>query len=175
MATHSNILAWRIPWTEARVGLQSIGSHRVRWDWSSLACIARKYLKTLNSVRLLPVRFRISYPGLAQEWSPISWSEKNINEIANSVFELLFKKHWIFTKFFTLCSQMSSRRAYSRHSGQPFWMEVALLVTLDSSINSFRSKVHCDLLVGSVVKKVCLKPRVSSLAAHLDANKVQSL
>ena len=26
MATHSNILAWRIPWTEEPTGLQSMGS-----------------------------------------------------------------------------------------------------------------------------------------------------
>ena len=30
MATHSSILAWRIPWTEEPGGLQSIGSQRVR-------------------------------------------------------------------------------------------------------------------------------------------------
>ena len=30
MATHSNILAWRIPWTKEPGGLQSIGSQRVR-------------------------------------------------------------------------------------------------------------------------------------------------
>ena len=29
MATHSSILAWRIPWTEEPRGLQSIGSHTV--------------------------------------------------------------------------------------------------------------------------------------------------
>ena len=29
MATHSNILAWRIPWTEEPGGLQPVGSHRV--------------------------------------------------------------------------------------------------------------------------------------------------
>ena len=29
MATHSSILAWRIPWTEVLGGLQSIGSQRV--------------------------------------------------------------------------------------------------------------------------------------------------
>ena len=29
MATHSSILAWRIPWTEELDGLQSMGSHRV--------------------------------------------------------------------------------------------------------------------------------------------------
>ena len=30
MATHSSILAWRIPWTEEPGGLQSIVSQRVR-------------------------------------------------------------------------------------------------------------------------------------------------
>ena len=30
MATHSSILAWRIPWTEEPGGLQFIGSQRVR-------------------------------------------------------------------------------------------------------------------------------------------------
>ena len=29
MATHSSILAWRIPWTEKTGGLQSMGSQRV--------------------------------------------------------------------------------------------------------------------------------------------------
>ena len=32
MATHSSILAWRIPWTEDPGGLQSMGSQRVRHD-----------------------------------------------------------------------------------------------------------------------------------------------
>ena len=29
IATHSSVLAWRIPWTEEPGGLQSMGSHRV--------------------------------------------------------------------------------------------------------------------------------------------------
>ena len=32
MATHSSILAWRIPWTEEPGGLQSVESQRVRHD-----------------------------------------------------------------------------------------------------------------------------------------------
>ena len=32
MATHSSVLAWRIPWTEEPGGLQSVGSQRVRRD-----------------------------------------------------------------------------------------------------------------------------------------------
>ena len=37
MATHSNMLAWKIPWTEEPGRLQSMGSQRVRHDWSDLA------------------------------------------------------------------------------------------------------------------------------------------
>ena len=32
MATHSSILAWRVPWTEEPGGLQSMGSQRVGHD-----------------------------------------------------------------------------------------------------------------------------------------------
>ena len=32
MATHSSILAWRIPWTEEPGGLQSMGSQRVGYN-----------------------------------------------------------------------------------------------------------------------------------------------
>ena len=40
VATHSSILAWRIPGTEEPGGLPSMGSHRVRHDWSGLAVAA---------------------------------------------------------------------------------------------------------------------------------------
>ena len=40
MATHSSVLAWRIPGTEEPVGLPSMGSHRVRHDWCDLAAAA---------------------------------------------------------------------------------------------------------------------------------------
>ena len=35
MATHSNILAWRIPWTEEPGGLQSMGLQTVGHNWAS--------------------------------------------------------------------------------------------------------------------------------------------
>ena len=41
MATRSSILAWRIPGTGEPGGLPSMGSHRVRHDWSDLAAAAR--------------------------------------------------------------------------------------------------------------------------------------
>ena len=41
MATHSSVLAWRIPGTADPSRLPSMGSHRVRHDWSDLAAAAK--------------------------------------------------------------------------------------------------------------------------------------
>ena len=40
MATHSSVLSWRITGMGEPVGLPSMGSHRVRHDWSDLAAEA---------------------------------------------------------------------------------------------------------------------------------------
>ena len=42
VATHSSVLAWRIPGMEEPGGLLSMGSHRVGHDWSDLAAAAAK-------------------------------------------------------------------------------------------------------------------------------------
>ena len=49
MATHSCILAWRIPWSEEPCGLQSMGSQSVRQDWPTFTYLSTKgiyYKKT---------------------------------------------------------------------------------------------------------------------------------
>ena len=40
MATHSSVLAWRIPGMGEPRGLPSMGSHTVGHDWSDLAAAA---------------------------------------------------------------------------------------------------------------------------------------
>ena len=45
MATHSSVLAWRIPGTGEPGGLPSMGSHRVGHDWSDLAAVAAATFK----------------------------------------------------------------------------------------------------------------------------------
>ena len=42
MATHSSVLAWRIPGTGEPGGLPSMGSHRVGHDWSGLAAAGKE-------------------------------------------------------------------------------------------------------------------------------------
>ena len=48
MATHSSVLAWRIPGTGEPGGLPSMGSHRVRHDWSNLAAASAFALACLR-------------------------------------------------------------------------------------------------------------------------------
>ena len=45
IATHSSVLAWRIPGTGEPGGLPSMGSHGVRHDWSDLAAAAAAVYK----------------------------------------------------------------------------------------------------------------------------------
>ena len=64
MATHSSILAWRIPWTEEPGGLQSMGSQRVGHDWSdsfNALCSVCKLLHNLqyNHACMIPLSFKI--------------------------------------------------------------------------------------------------------------------
>ena len=46
MATHSSVLAWRIPGMGEPGGLLSMGLHRVGHDWSDLAAAAAATQKT---------------------------------------------------------------------------------------------------------------------------------
>jgi len=49
LVTHSNILAWKIPWTEELCGLQSTGSQRVGHDWVTNVHISKLIkIQTLN-------------------------------------------------------------------------------------------------------------------------------
>ena len=63
MATHFNILAWRIPWTEEPGGLQSMGLQIVGHDWSNLARTPREACiwshPLLSSAPSSPLQFTI--------------------------------------------------------------------------------------------------------------------
>ena len=79
MATHSSILAWRIPWTEQPDGLQSVGFHRVGHDWSSLACMSVFY--TYSNIYYSLSSFLFSEDAnfsLASFWLPSVWQLSSV-------------------------------------------------------------------------------------------------
>ena len=44
MAIHSSTIAWKIPWTEEPVRLQSVGSQRVGHDWATSLSLSVAYI-----------------------------------------------------------------------------------------------------------------------------------
>ena len=84
MATHSSVLAWRIPGTGEPVGLPSMGLHRVGHDWSNLAarfviaflprckCLLLSWLQSPSAVILEPQKIKsvtisIVFPSICYE------------------------------------------------------------------------------------------------------------
>ena len=77
MATHSSVLAWRIPGTGEPGGLPSVGSHRVRHNWSDLAA-------AIHITTNLHIALHLS------EWLS-KWTQiKNIGEGVVPFFNSLF-------------------------------------------------------------------------------------
>ena len=60
MATHSSVLAWRLPGTAEPGGLPSMGLHSVGHDWSnSAAATPYQYIETVHSVPSLCIKMYI--------------------------------------------------------------------------------------------------------------------
>ena len=69
MATHSSILAWRIPWMEKPGRLQSMGSQRVWHDWATSLSL---FSLQLSFVFTLWPSFFLSLPPL-NLFTSLSW------------------------------------------------------------------------------------------------------
>ena len=91
MATHSSVLAWRIPGTGEPSGLPSMGSHRVRNNWSDLAADVcwkqrQRRWKVYCSVSG-PRDIQNSY--MAKTWNKTSLWQKNLPSRTIRAFSLL--------------------------------------------------------------------------------------
>ena len=97
MATHSSVLAWRIPGMGQPGGLPSMGSHRVRHDWSDLAAAAHasKVMLKIPQARLqqyvnrefpdVQVGFRKGR-GTSDQIANICWIIKKAREFQKNVY-----------------------------------------------------------------------------------------
>ena len=82
MATHSSVLAWRIPGTREPGGLPSMGSHRVGHNWSDLAGAAAAADLSWRSVILMYYTIRFEFLAVSsvvfevaywrRKWQPTS-------------------------------------------------------------------------------------------------------
>ena len=93
LATHSSVLAWRIPGTGEPGGLPSMGSHRVGHDWSDLAAAAA---------------------------AGSSCSQLRLNTInMYSLFGLINWFGWVLTKWIILWSSWLIENAKTKCTRQP--------------------------------------------------------
>ena len=99
MATHSSVLAWRIPWTEEPGGLPSMGSHRVEHDLSDLAAAADTPSELLALYHSLQTEV-VSNP---QRLS------RAPNHTSHCQIRQMTKGHMTFEKIYTLLSKKRQR------------------------------------------------------------------
>ena len=69
MATHSSVLAWRIPGTGEPGGLPSMGSHRVGHNWSDLAAGAETFIWDYQQEEFAEVKAGRKSKG--PKWTPV--------------------------------------------------------------------------------------------------------
>ena len=68
MATHSRILAWRVPWTEEPAGLQSMGWQRVEQDWMTKHTAHKAFIN--NTAMLVRPECLAALKGRRRRWHP---------------------------------------------------------------------------------------------------------
>ena len=98
MATHSSVLAWRIPGMREPGGLPSLGSHRVGHHWSDLAAAAADSL-WLISWKIFS--FWLSMPLLYYLSAQPSWISQKFN-LSTSV-NSEFKVEWLLPTILLKC------------------------------------------------------------------------
>ena len=134
MATHSSVLAWRIPGTGEPGGLPSMGSHRVGPDWSDLAAAAAAGLPvpnpsqhqglsdsmdmSLSNLRELVMDREVwcAAIGWSQSRTRLSdWTELNWTELRSPCFPLF----WCPEFFATQCGYRSPSAPTSQIRSSP--------------------------------------------------------
>ena len=99
MATHSSVLAWRIPGMGEPGGLPSVGSHRVGHDWSDLAAAAVYLLTALTSAE----------GTWGDSWEHREATGEQVSAPVSPSFSLLSCRWWVSPS-----SQLSSFRVACR-------------------------------------------------------------
>ena len=88
MATHSSILAWRIPWTEGPGRLQSMESQRGRHSW-------------VTDTHTVPLPFNLNL-----EWSCLYLPKTSCRDFGRNYIKLVsigVKGYWFFQSMNTVC------------------------------------------------------------------------
>ena len=100
MATHSSVLAWRIPGMGEPGGLLSMGLHRVGHDWSNLATtIKKKNTKNIQNET-------------KTKWQQQQKTFDRFEEFANRAVEILFKMTNLKQRTTKTCEEIRKYATY---------------------------------------------------------------
>ena len=163
IATHSRVLAWRIPGTGEPSGLPSMGSHRVRHDWRDLAAAAAPNIGALQYVRqmLTIMKWEINgntiivgdfnTPLIPMDWSTKQQISKETQALNDTKDQLgltdIYRTFHPKTMNFTFSS--SAHRTFSRidhilghKSSFGKFKKIEIISTILSDINAVRYQVQ---------------------------------
>ena len=100
MATHSSVLAWRIPGTGEPGGLLPMGLHRVRHNWSDLAAAAGLQFREGNGTPLQYSCLENSMDGGAW-WATVHGVAKSQTWLSDFTFTFMhWRRKWQLTPVF---------------------------------------------------------------------------
>ena len=101
MATHSSVLAWRIPGTGEPGGLPSVGSQRVGHDWSDLAAIFS------SKVHLFP----LLCGQFSELWQFMSWvqSDHQVVNVSTWYFDIYETAHRMWLRILSISRRKNWR------------------------------------------------------------------
>ena len=85
MATHSSVLAWRIPGTGEPGGLPSMGSHRVGHDWSDAATAAVHFSSVAQSRLTLWDPMDCSRPDLPVHHQLLEFTQTHLRSVSDAI------------------------------------------------------------------------------------------
>ena len=104
MAPHSSTLAWKIPWMEEPVRLQSMGSLRVGHDWATSLSLFT-FMHWRRKWQPTPVLL----PGESQGWGSLVGCHLWGRDWSNlAAAESIFSSTYLKERFFNLIFQMSN-------------------------------------------------------------------
>ena len=146
MATHTSVLAWRIPGTGEPGGLPSLGSHRVGHDWSDLA-LSMVITTNLEAYKVTPVI-------VGQASAYLGGSGKN----------LLPGSFRLFASTLCRCRSGGPLPCWKSHSASPLLLSIvtaalALILRLQIPLSSLLPPPCLNLVLWQPQKVLCFSER----------------
>ena len=137
METHSSVFAWRVPGTGEPGGLPSMGSHRVRHDWSDLAAAAAEFIfsylnihfSTFSLVPYVSFHFKKSWNLiLLYFYIFVYYLIIVLKNTSTNVLSSFIKLLILFTYYFSLVKTFKKLDLTNNYINLDFWKKALVLL-----------------------------------------------